>query len=273
MAIKQSMVFAYASAGLAALGALAIFSNMKAFGLVELVGGIFAGLGALFAVLFYKYGYILIPVITQQTHTNIYVKNEYEIPAAQNVIIKKGENGLYYASVFLGIPIYESVSEKTSEEAIAYNQFFERAISSLKYVTKISYLLYVEDIAEKRKIIETKRAESQLRLAREKDKPDPDVLRIDRFEREVNKWTTELSSLTKGVKPMGVIAYAMTTASGITAEAAVATVRSQAQEIKAVLANALNVDVDMLTADEMLKAFEWERMIPTSVQELEGMVS
>ncbi|MBU0586194.1 hypothetical protein KJ780_01650, partial [Candidatus Micrarchaeota archaeon] len=238
MALKESQIVSYGAALAAGVGALLIFMNVKAYGITELIGGLLAGVGALLAVLFYKYGYVLLPIITQQTKTNTWIKNEYEIPPSQNVVIKKGESGLYYASIFLGIPIYESVVEKSTEEAIAYNQFFERAISNLKFVTKISYLLYVEDVNEKRKIIETRRAEAQLRLAREREKPEPDVLRIDRYEREVSKWSLELERLVKGIKPMGVVAYVMTTASGITSEAAIATARSQAQEIRATLSNA-----------------------------------
>jgi hypothetical protein len=155
---------------------------------------------------------------------------------------------------------------------MAYNQFFERAISNIKYVTKIAYLLYVEDVGEKRKTIETKRAEAQLRLARERDKSQPDVLRIDKYEREVAIWDAQLTKLIKGVKPMGVIAFAQTTAVGLSKDAAIASARSQANELKTVLANALNVEVVLLTGDEMLKCFEWDKFFPMSPQELEESV-
>lgn len=271
MAMNQSTMFAYGAVGLALLGVLGIF--MRPGGFLDLLAGVFAGMGALFAILFYKYGYIFVPLITQQTRIVVITDTGYEIPPTQDVILKKGEGGLYYASMFLGIKIYESSSEKTTEQNIAYNEFFERAISNLKFVTKICYLLYVEDITEKRKIIETKRAEAQLRLAREKERPDPDVLKMDRYEREVVKWENELQKILRGIKPMGAVAYAMTTATGITKEAATAAVRNQTNEIKAVLTNALNVEIYVLTADEMLRAFEWEKMIPSSVQEVEEAVT
>ena len=41
---------------------------------------------------------------------------------------------------------------------------------------------------DKIRYIETKIAEAQLRLARERDKPDPDPLKIDRLEREFAHW-------------------------------------------------------------------------------------
>ena len=270
MAMNRSTIFAYGSAGLAFLGVIGSF--MGGGGYATVIGGALAGLGAVFAILFYKYGYIFVPLITQQTRTVIMTDTGYEIPPSQDLILKKADGGTYYASMFMGIRIYESASEKSTEQNIAYNEFFERAISNLKFVTKISYLLYIEDISDKRKTIETKRAEAQLRLARERDKPEADPLKLDRYEREISKWDSELNKLIKGIKPMGAVAYAMTTATGITKESAMAAVRSQASELKAVLTNALNVEIEILTADEMLKTFEWEKLIPSSGQELEEAV-
>ena len=274
VALNQSNLFAYGCAGIAVFGLLAIMSRITgSLGIAEFFGGIAAGLGALGAILFYRYGYIFVPIVTGQAKISSSLSSTYEIPPSQDVILKKGDNGMYYATMFLGIKIYESVSEKSHEGITTYNEFFERAISNLKYVTKISYLLYVEDVTEKRKIIETKRAEAQLRLARERDKSDSDVLKIDRYERESSKWDNELQKIIKGIKPMGVVASAMTTATGITSESAIAAVRGQTQEIKAILTNALNVEIETLTADQMLRAFEWEKMIPSSPQELENSVN
>lgn len=265
----QKKIFVYGAAGLGLLGAIGAF--MSGGGILTIIAGALAGLGSLFAILFYRYGYILVPLITQQTKTVVLTDTGYEIPPSEDVIVK-GANGVYYASAFLSIKIFESASERSTEENIAYNEFFERAISNLKYVTKISYLLYVEDVREKRRFIETKRAEAQLRLSREKEKPEPDVLRIDKYEREVALWEGQLNKLIRGVKPMGVIAFAMTTGVGISKEAAIAAANAQANELKTVLANALNVEVEQLKADDMLKCFEWEKFIPTTAQELEEAV-
>ena len=254
--------------------AVGIFGALFAFlagGPFALIGGFLAGLGSLMGALFWKYGYLLIPLITQRTNIVMMSEEGYEIPPSQDVIVKTA-NGVFYASAFLGIRIFESATEKSQEENIAYSQFFERAISNLKYVTKIAYLLYVEDVGEKRKMIETKRAESQLRLARERDKGQPDVLKIDKYERETALWDTQLTKLIKGVKPMGVIAYAQTTAVGLSKEAAIAGARTQGNELRTVLANALNVEVVSLGGDEMMKCFEWERFFPTTSQELEESV-
>lgn len=261
-------IFIYGSMIIGIVGA---FFSFISGGSGAIIGGILSGFGAVMALLFWKYGYLLVPLITQRTRIVTVDKAGFEIPPSNDVIIKSS-GGVYYASAFLGIKIYESSTEKSQEENFSYNKYFERAISNLKYVTKIAYMLYVEDIGEKRKLIETKRAEAQLRLARERDKAEPDVLKMDKFEREVALWDNQLNKLIKGVKPMGVIAYAMTTAAGVSKEAAVASVKAQANELRTVLANALNVEVKWLTADEMLRCFEWETFFPATAQELEESV-
>ena len=268
MAGSSSKNYLFGSLGIGVVGLLVILIFGGPF---VIIGAILCFLGTVFGVLFWKYGYIIIPLITQRTNIIMMSEFGYEIPPSQDVIVKSAD-GAFYASAFLGLKIFESASEKSAEENIAYSQFFERAISNIKYVTKVAYLLYVEDVGEKRKTIETKRAEAQLRLARERDKPEPDVLKIDRYEREVAIWDGQLGRLIKGVKPMGIIAYAQTTAVGLSKEAAIAAVRAQASELRTVLANALNVEVVHLTGDEMLKCFEWEKFFPTTVQELEESV-
>ncbi|VVB97966.1 Uncharacterised protein [uncultured archaeon] len=270
MALNQSTIFGYGAVLLCFL-ALAGALLQGGAGTNPLVL-LFTVAGCAMSDLAFKFGYIVIPLITRLAGITVKTETGYEIPPSQDVMLRKGESGTFFASIFMGIRIYESASDKSMEQ-IAYNEYFERAVSNIKFVTKISYMLYVEDVAGKRKDIETRKAEAQLRLAREKDKPEPDVLKLDRYEREVSKWDNELNKLIKGIKPMGAVAYAMTTGTGITKEAAIATARSQANELKAVLTNALNVEIDVLTGDEMLKAFEWEKAIPSLGQELEDMVA
>ena len=71
---------------------------------------------------------------------------------------------------------------------------------------------------------------------------------------------------------MGLVSYVMTTAVGVSKEAAMASAAAQANELKATIANALNVQVELLTGDEMLRCFQWEVMIPPTPQELEQAV-
>lgn len=265
----SNKIYTYASIAVGFFGAL--FALIGGGGPLSLLGALIAFLGSVLGVLFWKYGYIMVPLVTERTKIVMMSDTGYEVPPSQDVIVKNAD-GIYYASCFMGLKIFESATEKSTDENMAYNQFFERAISNIKYVTKIAYLLYVEDVGEKRKLIETKRAEAQLRLARERDKGQPDVLKIDKYEREAAVWDSQLTKLIKGVKPMGVIAFAQTTAVGMSKDAAVAGARAQASELKTVLANALNVEVVVLSGDEMLKCFEWDKFFPMSPQELEESV-
>lgn len=256
------------SYGCAAIGLLGALGTFVVGGNFAILGGIVAGLGAAGAVAFYKYGYIFVPMITSRAKVVQLTDSGYEIPPAQDVILKN-VGGIYYASMFLGVRIYESTTDKTAEENVVYTQYFERAISSVKFVTKVCMLVYVKDLGEFRTRIETKHAEAQLRLARERDKPEPDVLKLDRYEREVAMWENQINKLTLGIKPMGVVSYVMTTATGVSKEGATAAARSQANELRATISNSLNVEVAQLTGEEMLRCFEWEHIIPPTPQELE----
>lgn len=262
--------FAYGSAGLAMMGAMGSFM----FGgnpIITMLSGGMCMLGAAGAVGFFRYGYILVPLITKYGNVVQIMEGGYEIPPSNDVILKN-VNGVYYASKFLSVRIFESTSEKTPEENVVYSEYFERAISSVKYVTKFAMMVYMKDMTEHRNRIETKHAEAQLRLARERDKPEPDVLRLDRYEKEVAMWENQIHKLTRGIKPMGMVSYLMTTAVGVSKEAAMAAVNAQANELKATIANALNVQVEPLAGDEMLRCFQWEAMIPPTPQELEQAV-
>ncbi|MEM4348623.1 MAG: hypothetical protein QXN37_03580 [Candidatus Anstonellaceae archaeon] len=259
--------FAYGAAGIGLLGALGCFaSGGNAF--LNFIFGLMCLFGSAGAVALYKYGYLIIPMLTKQGNIVQIIEGGFEIPPSNDVVLKN-VGGIYYASKFLGVRIFESASEKSPEENIVYSEYFERAISSVKYVTKFALMVYMKDITEYRNRIETKHAEAQLRLARERDKPEPDVLKLDRYEKEVAMWESQINKLTRGIKPMGVVAYVMTTAVGVSKEAAIAAATAQANELKATISNALNVQVDHLSGDEMLRCFQWEVMIPPTPQELE----
>ncbi len=232
----------------------------------------FVSIAALFVLLsmaIYKYGYIIIPLLTRFARIIEIHDAGFEVPPGQEAIVKK-VGDLYYASMFLMVKIYESATEKTREENVIYTQYFERAISSVRHVTKFCILLYVKDLGKYREGIETKRAEAQLRLSRERDKPEPDVLKIDRYEREVAMYDGQLARIAGGVKPMGAVSYLMTTATGVTKEAAIAAARVQANELKATISNAMNTEVVLLKGEDMKRCYDWEYFIPPSMAELEA---
>ncbi|MCX8195321.1 MAG: hypothetical protein N3G22_04430, partial [Candidatus Micrarchaeota archaeon] len=255
------------SAVLAIIGAMGSFT-VGDNAILKVISAFLCAVGAALAVSLYKYGYLIVPLLTQRGKIVQIIEGGYEVPPSNDVIVKN-VGGIYYASKFLGVRIYESASEKSVDENVVYSEYFERAISSVKYVTKFAVMIYMKDITEYRNRIETKHAEAQLRLARERDKPDPDVLKLDRYEKEVAMWEAQINKLTRGIKPMGLVSYIMTTAVGVSKEAAIAAATTQANELRATISNALNVQVDVLQADEMLRCFQWEVMIPPTPQELE----
>jgi hypothetical protein len=68
---------------------------------------------------------------------------------------------------------------------------------------------------------------------------------------------------------MQVLAYAQTTAFGLTKEEVVSRVRSQALESKAVLSNALSCDVGILSGGDLLRCAQWEKISPASKAQIE----
>ncbi len=264
----QPSKFAYAAAGISLIGVVSGLSLGGFWGFLTTLVGAF---GAITAVLLYKYGFFIVPLITKRTRTVLITDTGYEIPPSQDVIVTK-INNVYYATAFLGVHIHESAIENTAEQNIIYSEQFERAISSVKYGVKYSIMVYVKDISDYRMKVETKRAEIQLRLSRERQKPEPDVLRIDSLEKELNYWNAELEKLSHGFKPLALVAYVATTATGTTKEAAIAAVKNQANEVRSVISNALNVEVVPLTGDDMLRCFEWEYIVPPTLEELKSEI-
>jgi len=259
--------YSYGCAGLALLGSMGTFITAGNPILLTFSSAM-CMIGAAGAIAFYKYGYILVPFLTHKGNIVQIMEGGWEIPPSNDVVLKN-VGGVYYASKYMGVRIFESASEKSAEENVVYSEYFERAISSVKYVTKFAIMVYMKDITDYRNRIETKHAEAQLRLARERDKPEPDVLKLDRYEKEVASWENQINKLTRGIKPMGLASYVMTSAVGVSKEAATAAANAQANELKATISNALNVQVEVLSGDEMLRCFQWEVMIPSTPNELE----
>lgn len=257
----------YAAIGIS--GFAALIAATQGGGIVSAIGFFITALGAVAALLILKYGYILIPMFTSKSNIILITDEGYEIPPSQDAIVRKTSSGIYYASVFLGLRIYQSTIEMSQNELSAYNQNFERAMTNFKRVVKVAYMMHSIDITEKKKEYEEKRAEAQLRLQKEREKVEPDILKIQRYEKEISYYSAQIDRLIKGERPMRVVAYAMVTEVGVTKEEALSRAKAAASELKTLLSNSLNVDVDILQADEMLKIFDWEKFMPTTPEELE----
>jgi hypothetical protein len=83
-------------------------------------------------------------------------------------------------------------------------------------------------------------------------------------------WNAQIDKLTRGLRPMRVLLYAMTTDAGLTRDEAIARVNNNASELRTLLSNSLNCEVVRLTADEMMTAFEWERFLPLTPEDVEA---
>ncbi len=258
---------AYAAIGISGFGALMAIT--QGGGIISLIGFIITALGSISALILLKYGYIIVPMFTSKSNIILITDEGYEIPPSQDAIVRKTDSGLYYATVFLGIRIYQSSMEMTPSQISSYNQNFERAMTNFKKVVKVAYMMHSIDITEKKKEYEEKKAEAQLRLQKEREKVEPDILKIQRYEKEIAYYSAQIDRLIKGERPMRVVSYAMVTEMGVTKEEALSRARAAAGELRTLLSNSLNVDVDFLVGDEMLKIFDWEKFMPISAEELE----
>lgn len=217
------------------------------------------------SLLIWKWGYWLGPIIASSTRTAL-SGGGYELTPGQDVMIHKTPAG-YRAAVFMSIALRDSAAHKSESQKTALIEHFERAVSSLRHPVKLSVLVcgldigdHIQKLQERRSLAEHKRA--QLR-ARQSDE-------AARLERDIESYTQQLRRLSGGERPMQVLAYAATTAQGLTREEVLSRVRAQAQESAAVLASALACEVRPLAGEEMLQAFEWEKFHPSSRSEVEN---
>ncbi|MBD3210640.1 hypothetical protein GF318_04640 [Candidatus Micrarchaeota archaeon] len=228
---------------------------------------IIAGVFFTATIMLWKYGYLLIPVITRAANI-VEVRGGYEVPSSRDYIIKKDENG-YYASKFLEIRFYESSMDKNKEERHTMFQSFERAISSLKYIVKISLMVSTLDLSKHIDEIKTKRGAAEAKKSKETKLARDESLRLDR---ELAYWNRLLDRITQGERPVEVIAFAQTTAFGLTRDEALSRVSRQAKELKTILSSSLGCDIRHLKDKEMLKCFEWEYFFPTTQEEIKDIM-
>ena len=231
-----------------------------------LASPLLAGLAAVLfcaSLVVWKWGYWLGPFFTRAARLTLSGAH-YELPPSQDVLIRKTDSG-YLATVYLSVQLRHSASFKPQEQQALLMEYFERAVSSLRYVVRLSVMVanldtsdYVQSLEERRSLAEHKK--SQLRR-RQSDE-------AERLSREIESHNAQLRALTAGQRPMQVLAFASTTAAGLTREEALSRARAQGAESAAVLSNALSCDVQPLSGEELLRCFEWERQPPASKEEL-----
>ena len=257
--------------------------NNRILTIVALVGGLLAvlagsSLSNVFLIAFssimftasivvWRYGYLIVPLITKATNI-VEIRNGHEVAPTRDYIIKKAESG-YYATKFLEIKFYESTMDKEEGQKNMLFESFEKAISSLKYIVKISLLISAIDLSRHIDEIKTKRSTAESKKAKYLRESSEEIVRLDR---EIAMWNRLLDRITHGERPIEIIAFASTTAFGLTKEEAVSKVRRQSKEIKTILSSSLGSDVAELVDKDMLRCFEWELFFPTSHEELRDEV-
>jgi len=252
---------------LAVSGVMLLITFMTGgFGQINAIIIIVVAFLAMSSLIVFKYGYWIIPFLTKKVRIIEVIEDPPEITPGQEAVVKKiGDK--YYASVFLHVKIYDSVTEKGEEGKEAFMELWERAVSGLKFVTKFTIASIVKDLTRYRESIEAKKASAQLKLAGEREKPNPDQNLIEKYEREITMWDNMVSKLSIGDKPISNFAFIMTTGAGSTPEQALAVAKSQANDIKSTISTTLGVEVAMLVGEEMRRCFEWEYMVPPVFRE------
>ena len=214
-------------------------------------------------LLLWKYGYLIIPVVTKATNI-IEIREGYEIPPARECIVKKTESG-YYATRFMEVRFYESSMDKNTDGRQLMFEAFERAISSMKYIVRVTLMISALDLSKHIDEIKTKRGSVEAKKAKEAKIAVDERMRMDR---ELAYWNRLLDRITQGERPVEIVAFASTTAFGLTRDEALSRVSRQSKELKTILSSSLGCDVRDLSDLEMLKCFEWELFFPTTQEEM-----
>ena len=173
----------------------------------------------------WRFGFLIKPAIAKSAHV-IEGFGKYEVPDSQDVVVKK-EGNKYYASAYLLVRYTQSSTEKTAEQIAISRQSYERALSSLNYVYKISNMVcpvdltpYVDKIKEKRSNAETKLSELASLPASSNQGGE-----MARLKREIESCESQLERIQSGERPMRVLNYAMTCASSHSKDDAIARAR------------------------------------------------
>jgi hypothetical protein len=209
----------------------------------------------------------MIPYFTRGQRTINSDEAVVEISPTEDVIVKK-VGSEFYATMFVTVKIFKSVTTMSDDEKFGFMSLWERSISSMKSVAKYTVLLYIKDLAKYRESIEGRKAKAQMNMAKEREKPNPDNAQLDLYEREISMWDNIVSRLDTGEKPTALMTFIQTTAKGATKDAAMAAVRQNVSEIRTAVGTALNVEVAPLMGEDLKRCFDWEYALPPTIKEL-----
>jgi hypothetical protein len=258
MFVNRAITVTALAGGLLALAASLVYGNA----MVALAAAFLFCI----SIVVWKYGYILIPMITRAANV-VEVRAGYEVPATRDYIMKKTASG-YYASKFLEIRFYESSMDKSEADKTTMFESFEKAIAALKYVVKISLLISAVELSKELEDIKTRRSAAEAKKAKSGASSD-EIVRLDR---EIAMWNRMLDRITRGERPVELIAFASTTSFGLTRDEAASRVNRQAKELKTILSSSLGCDISELSDLDMLRCFEWDQFFPTSQEDIKDEI-
>lgn len=239
---------------LALLGALILYPNA-----IVAIAAVFS---FVFAAAVWRFGFILKPIIARHAHL-IEGFGKYEMPPSQDVIVKKNGNK-YYATAYLLVRFTQSAAEKTPDQIYVMRQSYERALSSMNQVYKISNMVCPIDLTPHVDKIKERRSKAESRMSEIISLPASSNTgaEIALLKREIESCEKQLGKIQSGERPMQVLNFAMTTASSHSKDDAISQVRQQAAEIKTVVSSTLDTEVLQLAGDDLKRCFEWEYMLP-----------
>ncbi len=216
-------------------------------------------------------GHILTPLLTKMLKVT-YNKGEYIIPPGQEVIIRRSGNK-YLACKYLLLNIQEREEiSKMEEHSITYVQDIENALGTITVPTKINILISNKEVGGFRDETQSKVYELSLKIKREMEKGEPDVIKIDKWQKEKERQENLLKRLAGGVKPINTICYVSTLGRGITIDEAIDKANAQTREIKAVLSNSMNSEIIDLIGEDMELCFNLDFFPPYDNDDLKEMV-
>ncbi|MCS7122448.1 MAG: mediator of RNA polymerase II transcription subunit 9 [Candidatus Micrarchaeota archaeon] len=251
----------YIVIGIAAISLLLAFSSNNVLLLI------ITAISTVLAALMLFFGDQTFPFLAKMKNVVIVMnQTKHEIPPTMDVVIKQIGN-TYYASRFFGLKLYEAFSDNP-EGVMNLKKQFEQVVINYKKPFKISYLMYAIDISAKKKELETKRSEIALRLQKARESPSPDLLTIERLEREKAYWNQQIQKLEQGLRPMDIMIYCQVVAMGNTKDEVIQKSRNEMDELKAQLQTALRAETYEIKGPDLLKVLEMEYVIPATTEEM-----
>ena len=230
-----------------------------------------AAIGAFFfclSIALWKYGYVLVPYFMKGAKI-VEAGRNFEIPPTQDVIVGKS-GGNFLATVFLSARLYDSASEKQGAEKGALGEMFEKAVASSGFPFKICALVSPLELKNELEEIRGKRSIAESR--REKIASGKHGSETARLDREIAMWGRQIEKLTSGERPLEMVFYLSTTASGLTKEEAIARARSQGEELTVVVGSALSCEIVPLAGEEMKRCFWWDFFGPADRDDLQDQM-